>query len=208
MKLFLAVSAALAVLSTGVECFIPSGGYAVARGARSNIVAANAAFVQPVSRGTATAVAQGRRRSDLSMSTVVIPADFKLPIGIASLGLAVTGLGNIGVGFPISVVGLLLAFQATRVSFEFDDVAMEVKIGNEAGELESSGENAFVGGESRWNYDTWTNWEVYPNEQLPVLMYFKETQTKPEGQIHFFPFIMEPEKLLEEVRSRVKQITK
>lgn len=38
--------------------------------------------------------------------------------------------------------------------------AMEVKIGNDAGELESSGENAFVGGESRWAYDTWTNWEV------------------------------------------------
>lgn len=60
---------------------------------------------------------------------------------------------------------------------------MEVKIGDEQGELESSGENAFVGGENRWNYDTWTNWEVYPNEKLPILMYFKETQTKPEGQI-------------------------
>lgn len=60
---------------------------------------------------------------------------------------------------------------------------MEVKIGNDAGELESSGENAFVGGESRWAYDTWTNWEVYPSEKLPILMYFKETQTKPEGQI-------------------------
>lgn len=59
------------------------------------------------------------------MSTVVIPADFKLPIGFAAFGLAVTGLGNIGVGFPISVVGLLLAFQATRVSFEFDDVVSE-----------------------------------------------------------------------------------
>lgn len=56
------------------------------------------------------------------MSTVVIPADFKLPIGIGALGLAITGLGNIGAGFPISIVGLLLAFQATRVSFEFDDV--------------------------------------------------------------------------------------
>lgn len=59
------------------------------------------------------------------MSTVVIPADFKLPIGIAAFGLAVTGLGNVGVGFPISFVGLLLAFQATRVSFEFDDVVGE-----------------------------------------------------------------------------------
>ena len=58
-----------------------------------------------------------------------------------------------------------------------------MKIGNDEGELEKSGENAFVGGENRWNYDTWTNWEVYPNEQLPILMYFKETQTKPEGQI-------------------------
>lgn len=56
------------------------------------------------------------------MSAVVIPADFKLPIGIAAFGLAVTGLGNVNAGFPISFVGLLLAFQATRVNFEFDDV--------------------------------------------------------------------------------------
>lgn len=60
---------------------------------------------------------------------------------------------------------------------------MEVKIGNDEGQLESSGENAFVGGESRWSYDSWTNWEVYPSESFPILMYFKETQTKPEGQI-------------------------
>lgn len=61
---------------------------------------------------------------------------------------------------------------------------MEVKIGEDINaELESSGENVFVGGESRWKYDTWTNWEVYPSEAFPVLMYFKETQTKPEGQI-------------------------
>lgn len=56
------------------------------------------------------------------MSTVVVPSDFKLPIGIAAFGLAITGLGNVGAGFPVSVVGLLLAFQATRVKFEFDDV--------------------------------------------------------------------------------------
>lgn len=60
---------------------------------------------------------------------------------------------------------------------------MEVKIGNSEDGLKSSGENTFVGGQSRWSYDTWTNWEVYPSEKLPILMYFKETQTKPEGQI-------------------------
>jgi hypothetical protein len=32
------------------------------------------------------------------------------------------------------------------------------------------------------------NWELWwPS--FPVLVYFKETQTKPEGQIHFFPVI-------------------
>lgn len=55
------------------------------------------------------------------MSTVEIPADFKLPIGIAAFGLSITGLGNVGVGFPISLVGLALAVQATKVVFEFDD---------------------------------------------------------------------------------------
>lgn len=32
------------------------------------------------------------------------------------------------------------------------------------------------------------NWELWW-PQFPVLVYFKETQTKPEGQIHFFPVI-------------------
>jgi len=37
-------------------------------------------------------------------------------------------------------------------------------------------------------YDTFTNWEFWwPG--FPVLVYFKETQTKPEGQVHFFPII-------------------
>lgn len=37
-------------------------------------------------------------------------------------------------------------------------------------------------------YSTFVNWELWwPN--FPVLVYFKETQTKPEGQVHFFPVI-------------------
>lgn len=58
------------------------------------------------------------------MATTVVPADFKLPIGLATLGLAVTGAGNIGAGFPMTVVGLLLALQASRVSFMFDNAVI------------------------------------------------------------------------------------
>lgn len=32
------------------------------------------------------------------------------------------------------------------------------------------------------------NWELWWPE-FPILVYFKETQTKPEGQVHFFPVI-------------------
>jgi hypothetical protein len=43
-------------------------------------------------------------------------------------------------------------------------------------------ENAFVGGDNRWRFDTFVNWEYWwPG--FPVLVYFKETQTKPEGQV-------------------------
>lgn len=58
--------------------------------------------------------------SNVAMS-VAIRSDFNLPIGIATVGLAVSGAGNLGVGFPLTAAGLALAFQATRVVFEFDD---------------------------------------------------------------------------------------
>ena len=112
-------------------------------------------------------------------------------------------LGVRGPGFGFAGIGALLAVQSTRVRFEFDDEAMEVKLGGKGDELKSSGENFAVGGQNRWKYDTWTNWDVFPSEQLPILMYFKENQTSPEGQIHFFPFVMRADELLREVRARV-----
>ncbi len=37
---------------------------------------------------------------------------------------------------------------------------------------------------------------------FPVLVYFKENQTKPEGQIHFFPIIMDGKALYEVMNER------
>ena len=74
----------------------------------------------------------------------------------------------------------------------------EVVIGEEA---EEQPENAFVGGENKWRFDTFVNWEFWwPN--FPVLVYFKETQTKPEGQIHFFPIIFDGKKLYDTMLER------
>ncbi|KHN15093.1 hypothetical protein glysoja_011711, partial [Glycine soja] len=61
-------------------------------------------------------------------------------------------------------------------------------------QLQESGENAFVGGKKCWKYSTFVNWEFWwPN--FPILVYFKETQTKPEGQIHCFPIIFNGKQL-------------
>eukprot|EP00252_Welwitschia_mirabilis_P017515 TRINITY_DN387_c0_g1_i2.p1 TRINITY_DN387_c0_g1~~TRINITY_DN387_c0_g1_i2.p1 ORF type:complete len:289 (-),score=42.18 TRINITY_DN387_c0_g1_i2:164-1030(-) len=101
--------------------------------------------------------------------------------------------------YYMMVVKLLLGtttrdkLLTTRVRFVFDDEALEVKVGNE---LKESEENVFVGGKNRWKYSTFVNWELWW-PRFPVLVYFKETQTKPEGQVHFFPVIFDGKQLYE-----------
>ena len=56
--------------------------------------------------------------------------------------------------------------QASRVQFVFDDEALEVLIKS------NKSENKFVGGQNRWAYDSFTNWEFWWNK-FPVLVYFK-----------------------------------
>ncbi|KAG4970823.1 hypothetical protein JHK84_036922 [Glycine max] len=135
----------------------------------------------------------GRKvKSVKSRETVIPEPDYRIPIvllgGIAG-GLVYTD--NLVPAVPVGLLGLLLLFQTTRVRFVFDDEALEVKIGEQ---LQESGENVFVGGKNRWKYSTFVNWEFWwPN--FPILVYFKESQTKPEGQIHFFPIIFNGKQL-------------
>ncbi|CAI5536642.1 unnamed protein product [Closterium sp. Naga37s-1] len=117
--------------------------------------------------------------------TVVVEPDPRIPIVLLGVSGALFLADNKLAAAPIGLLGALLAFQTTRVRFVFGEEALEVRIGQQ---LESSGENVFVGGENKWRYDTFVNWEFWwPS--FPVLVYFKETQTRPEGQVHFFPII-------------------
>ena len=123
--------------------------------------------------------------------TVVPEPSYNIPLTLVGLsGLSAVGNNTFLCGL-FGVLGFFLLFQASRVKFQFDDEALEVLIGDQ---LEESGPNAFVGGKNRWKYDTFVNWEFWwPG--FPCLVYFKETQTKPEGQIHFFPIIMDGKQL-------------
>mmetsp|Transcript_40840 Transcript_40840/g.101512 ORF Transcript_40840/g.101512 Transcript_40840/m.101512 type:complete len:116 (+) Transcript_40840:445-792(+) len=81
-----------------------------------------------------------------------------------------------------------------------------------------------VGGENKWKYKSFVNWKFFPSEDLPILVYFKETQTPSDkwdvgpgkwansekaiangavaGQVHFFPCISSAEFLKEQFISR------
>jgi len=155
--------------------------------------------------------------SSSASDVTILPGDYKLSAGIFFLVLV---LAQLHLWIPSLLFGVIAAFlarQTSRVRFVFDKDALEVMIfkdpvsgkREEDGEqmtladLTDSGENFAVGGQNRWNYDTFYNWEMYPSPENPILVYFKETQTKPEGQIHFFPVLFDGQKLRDVMEQKI-----
>ncbi|KAH0448129.1 hypothetical protein IEQ34_021929 [Dendrobium chrysotoxum] len=135
------------------------------------------------SHGSFAPIASMLERKAEKRKTVIPDPDFRIPIVLLGLAGGFVYQDKLLPAATTGLLGLLLLVQATRVRFVFDEEALEVRIGEQ---LQESGENVFVGGKNRWKYSTFVNWELWwPN--FPILVYFKETQTKPEGQIHFFP---------------------
>lgn len=121
----------------------------------------------------------------------VVPApDYTLSVTLLAASAAFAWHGEIAPAVPIGLLGSLLAIQTSRVRFVFGSDALEVRVGDEMKETD----NKIVGGANRWKYSSFVNWEFwFPS--FPILVYFKETQTKPEGQIHFFPILFNGKQL-------------
>ena len=141
-------------------------------------------------------------------------ADYKLAAGALVLGPALIVAPYLFGGF-VTLLGVLFIVQTLRIRFVFDDEAFEVKTLDLSegldGALGDTGENFAVGGENRWAYSSFVNWEFFPTQSFPILVYFKETQTPEDqwnvgpgeqansaeaiangakpGQVHFFPAI-------------------
>ncbi|GIL75871.1 hypothetical protein Vretimale_5578 [Volvox reticuliferus] len=127
--------------------------------------------------------------------TLTPEPSFNLQLGLLGLsGLSLYENNYILGGF-LGFLGVFLAIQATRIRFSFDDEAMEVlRAGKES-------ENVIVGGRNRWEYSSFINWEFWwPG--FPILVYFKENKTKPDGQVHFFPIIFNGKQLYEAMVDR------
>jgi hypothetical protein len=108
-------------------------------------------------------------------------------------------------------LGGFLSFQASRVRFRFTETSLEVVFVEPfaaddvaaAADVGSSGDNKLQGGGANsWALSSITNWEFWwPG--FPVLVYFRETQTKADGQPHFFPIIMDGKELYTQMLRRM-----
>jgi len=145
----------------------------------------------------------------------VVEEDYRLSAAFVGLGVFLFAAPVVPAAF-FTILGLFLAVQTLRIRFVFDDDAFEVKtkplddLFSDA-PLTNTGDNFAVGGENRWAYSSFVNYEFFPSVDLPVLVYFKEVQTPEDkwdvgpgqwanndealakgavkGQVHFFPCI-------------------
>ncbi|CAK9031588.1 unnamed protein product [Durusdinium trenchii] len=122
--------------------------------------------------------------ADANEPPVVIKEDYTLAAAFSGLGLVLCTLPffGFGLGLLVLLLGVLFFVQAGRVRFVFDNEAFAVQTLSTGEELEKPGENIVVGGENRWKYSSFVNWEFFPKGLVekglpPVLVYFKETQT-------------------------------
>lgn len=156
----------------------------------------------------------------------IIDPDFRLA-GIFLVGgilLDQLPILKFTLGPLITLLGVLFLVQTFRLKFVCDSTAFELQ-----NTSKESGENIVVGGENRWKYSSFVNYEFFPKgwidqPQGPILVYFKETQTpsskwndgpgksanseqalangaKP-GQVHFFPALCNCQQLRAEWERR------
>jgi hypothetical protein len=177
------------------------------------------AVVAHTSRASMTRLKSARRGERVAAThassdddVVVVPGDYRIGGILIGVALFTGPLLHLWTQFLLhGALGGFLAFQASRVRFRFTKTDLEVVFiepGADdsaalAADVASSGDNKLQGGgENRWSYDSITNWEFWwPG--FPCLVYFKETQTKSEGQPHFFPIIMDGKKLYEVMLDRM-----
>lgn len=165
----------------------------------------------------------------IASDSVVVGEDYKLALSLIAFGCLILFVPAVPGGF-LALLGTFLVAQTLRIRFVFDDDALEVKtkeldqLFSSDADLVKTGDNFAVGGDNRWKYESFVNWEFFPSEALPILVYFKETQTPAEkwdvgpgkwansddalargaakGQVHFFPCIASAATLKEQFVSR------
>jgi len=158
-------------------------------------------------------IATAATSSSESSESKVIPGDYRIGATLIAISLFLGPVCHLW--FPQcaihAILGGFLSLQASRVRFRFSETDLDVVFiqpGESDGEAakaetDSSGDNKLQGGgANKWSFESVQNWEFwFPG--FPVLVYYKENQTREEGQPHFFPIIMDGKKLYEEMLTKM-----
>jgi len=158
--------------------------------------------------------------------TTIIDPDFRVAGIFLTGGILLDFLPilKFTLGPLITLLGILFLVQTVRLKFACEPKAFALW-----SKAQEPGENVVVGGENRWSYDSFVNYEFFPKgwidqPQGPLLVYFKETQTPSEkwndspgkfanteealaegakpGQVHFFPAVCNCQQLKAEWERR------
>lgn len=178
--------------------------------------------------GAAACTGSGSSKPVLKMASdsfgeeVVIDKDFRLSSFFLGGGLLLDQIPYLQVtlGPIVTLLGVLFLVQTFRLNFVCDENTFSLQ--DTSAEEASIGENIVVGGENRWTYDSFVNYDFFPagwidQPQGPILVYFKETQTPSDkwnegpgasanseealskgavkGQVHFFPALCNTQQL-------------
>mmetsp|Transcript_10515 Transcript_10515/g.12942 ORF Transcript_10515/g.12942 Transcript_10515/m.12942 type:complete len:230 (-) Transcript_10515:119-808(-) len=155
----------------------------------------------------------------LNMSAELVDPSYNLAIGALGIGLAGGFLEDVrkangdklptaklfgGLALVFTLFAAFLTFQTTTLRFSFDEDSFSLVKSDGS----SLGENVVVGGENKWAYSSFKNWDFLPSADFPILVYFREDQTPVanredapivvddlEGQVHFFPAIANSQQL-------------
>jgi hypothetical protein len=157
--------------------------------------------------------------SSSSNDEVFVEKDFRLSGIFLTAGLLLDQIPYIQLtlGPLITLLGVIFLVQTFRLKFACDSTSFYLE-----NTSQESDENLIVGGENRWAYSSFVNYDFFPKgwidqPQGPILVYFKETQTPSEkwsegpggiansdeslakgitpGQVHFFPALCNTKQL-------------
>lgn len=182
----------------------------------------NSIPASPTTFSSIKPAALARGRTSPIIASVVAKEDYRLAAAFGATGLLIF-VAPVQLGALLLLFGSFLALQTARIRFVFDEDAFEVKtkpfseVFSSSDALTDTGENFAVGGENRWKYNSFVNWDFFPSSSLPILVYFKEVQTPSDkwdvgpgkwansddalakgavkGQVHFFPCIANAQEL-------------
>lgn len=95
---------------------------------------------------------------------IVIDKDFRLSALFLAGGLFLDRIPllQVTLGPIVTLLGVLFLVQTFRINFVCDDATFSLQENPDEGD--AVGENVVVGGENRWTYDSFVNYDFFPGE--------------------------------------------